>query len=151
MCIFEVKYNMYNVYRHFEITYYLLYHHWRKFRIKYASESNPFDILERKAVRKWFGRYWYVWEKKDLKNRDLTCNKCSDILKRPQKFETISNLIWHLLSKRQIMCEIVSNFVAFLENLNFKTACTRTPNEGINQRNLKIWAYVTNKICFGRT
>ena len=40
----------------------------------------------------------------------------SDILKRPQK----SHLIWHLLSKRQIMWEIVSNFVAFLQNLNFR-------------------------------
>ena len=28
-------------------------------------------------------------------------------------------MIWHLLCKRQIMWEIVSNFVAFLENLNF--------------------------------
>ena len=27
----------------------------------------------------------------------------------------------------------------------------RTPNEGINQRNLKIWADVADKICFGRT
>ena len=26
-----------------------------------------------------------------------------------------------------------------------------TPNEGINQRNLKIWADVANKICFGCT
>ena len=25
----------------------------------------------------------------------------------------------------------------------------RTPNEGINQRNLKIWAVVADKICFG--
>ena len=33
--------------------------------------------------------------------------------KNPQKFETISHLIWRLPS------EIVSNFVAFLENLNF--------------------------------
>ena len=24
-----------------------------------------------------------------------------------------------------------------------------TPNKGINQRNLKIWAYVADKICFG--
>ena len=37
----------------------------------------------------------------------------------PQKFETISHEIRILLSKPQIMCEIVSNFVAFLENLNF--------------------------------
>ena len=27
----------------------------------------------------------------------------------------------------------------------------RTPNEGINQRYLKNWADVTEKICFGRT
>ena len=27
----------------------------------------------------------------------------------------------------------------------------RTPNEGINQRNLKIWADVADKICFGHT
>ena len=26
----------------------------------------------------------------------------------------------------------------------------RTPNEGINQRNLKFWADVADKICFGR-
>ena len=26
----------------------------------------------------------------------------------------------------------------------------RTPNEGINQRNLKFWAYVADKICFHR-
>ena len=45
----------------------------------------------------------------------------SDILIRPQKFETISHLIWHLLSKRQIICEIVSNCVDFLENLNFNS------------------------------
>ena len=42
-----------------------------------------------------------------------------DILKRPQKFGTISHLIWNSLGKRQIIWEIVSNFVAFLENLNF--------------------------------
>ena len=27
----------------------------------------------------------------------------------------------------------------------------RTPNEGINQRNLKIWANVADKICLGHT
>ena len=27
----------------------------------------------------------------------------------------------------------------------------RTPNEGIDQRYLKIWADVADKICFGRT
>ena len=42
----------------------------------------------------------------------------------PQKFETISHEIWILLSKRQIMWEIFSNFVAFLENLNFNPIST---------------------------
>ena len=27
----------------------------------------------------------------------------------------------------------------------------QTPNEGINQRNLKIWADLADKICFSRT
>ena len=27
----------------------------------------------------------------------------------------------------------------------------RTPSEGINKKNLKIWAGVADKICFGRT
>ena len=27
----------------------------------------------------------------------------------------------------------------------------RTPNEGINQKNLKIWADVADKTCFGCT
>ena len=57
---------------------------------------------------------------------EMNLFKVLDILKRPQKFETISHLIWHLLSKRQIMWEIVSNFVAFLENLNFNMKNTGT-------------------------
>ena len=32
-----------------------------------------------------------------------------------------------------------------------KTHGLRTPNEGINQKNLKIWADVAVKICFDRT
>ena len=27
----------------------------------------------------------------------------------------------------------------------------RTPNEGINQKNLKFWADAADKTCFGRT
>ena len=27
----------------------------------------------------------------------------------------------------------------------------QTPNEGMNQRNLKLWANVVDKICFGST
>ena len=44
----------------------------------------------------------------------------SDILKSPQKFERISHFIWNLVSKRQFKWETASNFVAFLENLNFE-------------------------------
>ena len=63
----------------------------------------------------------------------LTFRQSLDIMKRPQKFETISHLIWYLLSKHQIMWEIVSNFVAFLENLNFKPTKMSTflENKGI--------------------
>ena len=49
--------------------------------------------------------------------------------------------------------------VTFLECLKHSILCTahqhyhglRTPNEGINQRYLKNWADVADKICFGRT
>ena len=37
------------------------------------------------------------------------------------------------------------------EILNSADQGLRTPGEGINQRNLKIWADVADKICFGRT
>ena len=40
-------------------------------------------------------------------------------MKRPEKFETISHMIWNLLIKRQIKWKIVSKFVVFSENLNF--------------------------------
>ena len=39
---------------------------------------------------------------------------------KAKKFEKISHFIWHLLSRRQIKWETASNFVAFLENLNFE-------------------------------
>ena len=39
--------------------------------------------------------------------------------KKATKFEMIFHLIWRLRSKFQIKWKIVSNFVAFLENLNF--------------------------------
>ena len=78
------------------------------------------------------------------------------------KFEKISHLIWHLLSKRQIkgeilqkilafseymnfilskrqiMWEIVPNFVAFLENLNFKEFKQKKVDAKIIIRKLKM-------------
>ena len=45
--------------------------------------------------------------------------KFGHFLKRPQKFETSFHLICHLLNRCQIKWKIVSNFVAFLEKLNF--------------------------------
>ena len=37
------------------------------------------------------------------------------------------------------------------EDIIYKKYPLRTPNEGINQRNLKIWADAADKICFGLT
>ena len=42
----------------------------------------------------------------------------------------------------------IQNFSVTIDVMNHGL---RTPNEGINQRNLKIWADVADKICFGRT
>ena len=44
----------------------------------------------------------------------------SGFLRGPHKFDEISKLIWHLLSKIQINWEIYQIFVALLGNLNFK-------------------------------
>ena len=41
--------------------------------------------------------------------------------------------------------------VAQLLNAHHQDHGLRTPNEGINQRYLKNWADVADKICFGRT
>ena len=40
------------------------------------------------------------------------------------------------------------NYQVYVYDLNHGL---RTPNEGINQRNLKFWADVAYKICFGHT
>ena len=45
---------------------------------------------------------------------NLFCSLKFGHYKRPQTFETISHLIWHLLSIRQIKWEMVSKFRAFL-------------------------------------
>ena len=44
-----------------------------------------------------------------------------------------------------------SHYIIDFENLSGSEHGLRTPNEGINQRNLKIWADVADKICFGST
>ena len=66
------------------------------------------------STNKYLNSSAYVrsWDKKE--------SKSSDVMKKPQTFETISHFIWHLISKQQVNWEIVSKFVAFLENLNFK-------------------------------
>ena len=43
-----------------------------------------------------------------------------------------------------------SNFSVCLLEVDDFIHGLRTPNEGINQRNLIIWADVADKICFGR-
>ena len=66
----------------------------------------------------------YVKEKVNPKTEQLFCFQPKTIQNPFLKATKIWNNLpfdWHVLSKRQIMREIVSNFVAFLENLNFKT------------------------------
>ena len=46
--------------------------------------------------------------------------------KKATKFETISHMIWRLLSKCQIKWEIVSSFLAFSEYPNFDTDASNT-------------------------
>ena len=41
--------------------------------------------------------------------------------------------------------------LSFDETANRAELGLRTHNEGINQRNLKFWTDVADKICFGRT
>ena len=41
------------------------------------------------------------------------------LLRRPQKLTKSSPLIWHLLHNVKLTVKILSNFVAFLENINF--------------------------------
>ena len=64
----------------------------------------------------------YVKEKVNPKTEQLFCFQPKSIQNPFLKATKIWNNLpfdWHVLSKRQIMREIVSNFVAFLEKLNF--------------------------------
>ena len=45
----------------------------------------------------------------------------------------------------------VHSVVFVKKSLNGLDHGLRAPSEGINQRNLKIWADVADKICFGHT
>ena len=45
---------------------------------------------------------------------------------------------------------LITSLILCLHN-DFYLHGLRTPNEGINQRYLKNWADVADKICFGRT
>ena len=50
-------------------------------------------------------------------------------------------IIWDIVEKSSHHMSIVHGFSHGLQ----------TPNEGINQKYLKKWADVADKICFGRT
>ena len=55
------------------------------------------------------------------------------------------------IAKMRPFWAYLANFVQFVPYfINYRHGL-RTPNEGINQRNLKIWADVADKICFGCT
>ena len=49
-----------------------------------------------------------------------TVIQSSCFLRRPQKWTKSSSSIWHLLHNVKLTVKISSNFVAFLENINFK-------------------------------
>jgi hypothetical protein len=55
-----------------------------------------------------------------------------------------------LCTSLQIPFDVVKNSAA-LGGSDLVIHGLRTPNEGINQIYLKIWADVADKICFGRT
>ena len=55
--------------------------------------------------------------------------------------------IWGVGRHNKVDC-LLNGKVLLLELLKHRL---RIPNEGINQRNLKIWADVADKIFFGRT
>ena len=48
--------------------------------------------------------------------------------------------------ERMVIVRYIEEFGAFMLKHGL-----RTPNEGINQRYLKNWADMADKICFGRT
>ena len=64
-----------------------------------------------------------------------------------KKYKVLKNLVLYIY---QVLC-IQGVIVSYLQALHVHNHGLRTPNEGINQRNLKIWADVADKICFGRT
>ena len=45
--------------------------------------------------------------------------------------------------------KVLRSLEQFIETVKGQNHGLRTPNEGINQRNLNIWADVADKICFG--
>ena len=54
-----------------------------------------------------------------------------------------------------LLFEVLSELYAYRAskwiNVDNRDHRLRTLNEGINQRNLKIWADVADKLCFSRT
>ena len=63
----------------------------------------------------------------------------------PFKNEKLLNLLFQNFSGLAHLIHIGKK--GFLEHVHG----LRTPNEGINQRYLKHWAEMADKICFGRT
>ena len=60
---------------------------------------------------------------------------------------TISSASSLEIASERMSCEDLAIFFAY----RISSHGLRTPNEAINQRNLKIWADVADKICFGHT
>ena len=70
------------------------------------------------------------------------------ILLRKKHSALHTRLTFKNLLQSPIQCLLLSDITLCLYDLKHGL---RTPNEGTNQRNLKNWADVADKICFGRT
>ena len=70
-------------------------------------------------------------------------------------------MLHYIVVKPELISDVLASIFMYIsrerdhperdDDIITRTHGLRTPNEGINQRNLKILADVADKICFGRT
>ena len=81
------------------------------------------------------------------------CLECWELLPAVSRWET--GIGWKLwtLSRYPFSENLAAYCSTNTGKAGFKESehGLRTPNEGINQKNPKVWANVADKICFGRT
>ena len=97
-----------------------------------------------------------VWENRDAHFRASTIILWEIFLYEKSYFAHVyvmSKFVSIIISQRwKKNCSIYAISTPRLNlSINGLDQGLRIPNKGINQRNLKIWADVADKICFGRT